>query len=57
MAFLIADVCPWWLIPVYFVLLLFAPQTAGLNMQEGVVGDMKALGVREAYKSKLQVKI
>lgn len=24
-------------------------------MQQGVVGDMKALGVREAYKSKLQV--
>lgn len=41
----------------YFVLLLFASQTAGLNMQEGVVGDMKALGVREAYKSKLQVNV
>lgn len=25
-------------------------------MQQGVVGDMKALGVREAYKSKLQVR-
>lgn len=24
-------------------------------MNEGVVGDMKALGVREAFKSKLQV--
>lgn len=32
-------------------------QTAGLNMNEGVVGDMKAFGVREAYKSKLQVRI
>lgn len=31
-------------------------QTAGLDMQQGVVGDMKALGVREAYKSKLQVR-
>lgn len=25
-------------------------------MQQGVVGDMKALGVREAFKSKLQVR-
>ncbi|CAM9898861.1 unnamed protein product [Ectocarpus sp. 12 AP-2014] len=32
-------------------------KTAGLDMQQGVVGDMKALGVREAYKSKLQVLI
>lgn len=30
-------------------------QTAGLDMKDGVVGDMKALGVREAFKSKLQV--
>lgn len=30
-------------------------QTAGLNMHLGAVGDMKALGVREAFKSKLQV--
>lgn len=29
--------------------------TAGLNMNEGCVGDMWELGVREAYKSKLQV--
>lgn len=33
-----------------------ARQTAGLDMQQGVVGDMKALGVREAFKSKLQVR-
>ncbi|CAM9978507.1 unnamed protein product [Pylaiella littoralis] len=32
-------------------------KTAGLDMQQGIVGDMKALGVREAYKSKLQVLI
>ncbi|CAM9715132.1 unnamed protein product [Scytosiphon promiscuus] len=32
-------------------------KTAGLDMQQGVVGDMKALGVREAFKSKLQVLI
>ncbi len=38
------------------VFVCFAPQTAGLDMQQGVVGDMKALGVREAYKSKLQVR-
>ena len=29
--------------------------TAGLNMETGTVGDMKEMGVRESYKSKLQV--
>jgi T-complex protein 1 subunit beta len=29
--------------------------TVGLDMYNGAIGDMKALGVREAYKSKLQV--
>lgn len=29
--------------------------SAGLNMREGVIGDMWELGVREAFKSKLQV--
>ncbi len=28
---------------------------AGLNMTEGVIGDMWELGVRESFKSKLQV--
>eukprot|EP00904_Undaria_pinnatifida_P007128 jgi/Undpi1/3545/HiC_scaffold_16.g06917.m1 len=31
--------------------------TSGLDMQQGIVGDMNKLGVREAYKSKLQVLI
>ena len=30
-------------------------RTTGLNMADGTLGDMWALGVREAYKSKLQV--
>jgi T-complex protein 1 subunit beta len=29
--------------------------TAGLDMKTGTTGDMKALGIRESYKSKLQV--
>ena len=29
--------------------------TAGLDMDHGTIGDMKELGVREAFKSKLQV--
>lgn len=40
-----------------WVLACCASQTAGLDMQQGVVGDMKALGVREAYKSKLQARV
>jgi T-complex protein 1 subunit beta len=28
---------------------------AGLNINEGIIGDMWELGVRESYKSKLQV--
>ena len=31
------------------------PSSAGLDMVNGVVGDMWALGIRESYKSKLQV--
>lgn len=30
-------------------------KTAGLDMKNGVVGDMQSLGIRESYKSKLQV--
>jgi T-complex protein 1 subunit beta len=30
-------------------------KNAGLNMKDGTVGDMWDLGVRESYKSKLQV--
>jgi T-complex protein 1 subunit beta len=30
-------------------------KTAGLDVVSGTVGDMQALGIREAYKSKLQV--
>ena len=29
---------------------------AGLNMTDGVIGDMWELGVRESFKSKLQVR-
>ncbi len=29
--------------------------TSGLDVVKGVIGDMKALGIRESYKSKLQV--
>jgi T-complex protein 1 subunit beta len=29
--------------------------TAGLNMQNGTVGDMQALGIRESYQSKYHV--
>lgn len=29
--------------------------TAGLDMYNGTIGDMKTLGVRESYRSKLQV--
>ena len=29
--------------------------TAGLDMYHGVIADMKTLGVRESYKSKLHV--
>lgn len=29
--------------------------TAGLDMKHGTTGDMKELGIRESYKSKLQV--
>ena len=32
-------------------------KNAGLNMKDGTVGDMWDLGVRESYKSKLQVRI
>lgn len=46
-------------LPLRFVpcLLSLGLQTAGLNMQLGVIGDVKALGVRESFKSKLQVYI
>lgn len=29
--------------------------TAGLDMYQGAIGDMKQLGIRESFKSKLQV--
>lgn len=38
-----------------FPTVIIGVQSAGLDMQQGVVGDMKKLGVREAFKSKLQV--
>ena len=31
--------------------------SAGLDVVKGEVGDMWALGIREAYKSKLQVRV